>query len=153
MPEEHDMQGGKRGFAVNVSDLFWFGVSGLIGFLVDTGVLYLFKAALGVYMARVLSFLCAAATTWFFNRTVTFRDRRSAHSAPREFGIYLALMLGGGSVNYGVYALLVSRELLVARYPVLGVAAGSLAGMAVNLLTSRFLLFRHRRGDFPPPER
>ncbi|NTU68066.1 MAG: GtrA family protein [Chlorobiaceae bacterium] len=124
--------------------LFWFAIAGFIGFLVDVGVLYLLKGSLGVYGARVASFLCAAFSTWLFNRAVTFRSRRSGHSAAKELGIYLALMAVGGSVNYGVFALLVSKVLLAARHPELGVAAGSIAGMGVNLLTSRFLLFRFR---------
>lgn len=125
--------------------LFWFGMAGLIGFLVDTGVLYLLKEAFGLYLARVGSFLCAVVSTWLFNRAITFRGRRSGHSKTREFGLYLALMTIGGSVNYGVFAILVSSSPLVASRPVLGVAAGSLGGMAVNLLTSRFLLFRFRQ--------
>jgi putative flippase GtrA len=124
---------------------FWFAMAGVVGFLVDTGVLYLLKGALGVYVARLFSFLCAAISTWLFNRAVTFRGRESGHSKGKEFGLYLALMLIGGSINYGTFALLVSRLPQVAEFPVLGVAAGSLAGMVVNLLTSRFLLFRFRR--------
>ena len=134
----------KRQLGEAVAGFFWFGVAGVIGFLVDVGVLYLLKGALGLYGARVLSFFCAAFSTWLFNRAVTFRGRRSGHSKGKEFGIYLALMTIGGSVNYGVFALLVSRLDLVAQHPAIGVAAGSLAGMVVNLVTSRFMLFRHR---------
>ena len=123
--------------------IFWFAVAGIIGFLVDVGVLYLLKGWLGLYASRVFSFLSAAFSTWLFNRAVTFRGRRSGHSAGKELGIYLALMTIGGSVNYGVFALLVSRMSIAAQHPAIGVAAGSLAGMAVNLITSRFLLFRH----------
>ncbi len=125
------------------AQFFWFGIAGLIGFLVDSGVLYLLKEAMGVYAARAVSFIAAAFSTWLFNRAITFREQKSGHSTSKEFGLYLALMMIGGSVNYGVYALLISREALVAQHPVLGVAAGSLAGMVINLLTSRFLLFRH----------
>jgi putative flippase GtrA len=134
----------KEHLAEAAAGFFWFAIAGVIGFLVDVGVLYLLKGALGVYGARVLSFLCAAFSTWLFNRAVTFRGRKSGHSRAREFGLYLALMTIGGSVNYGVFALLISRVALVSQQPAIGVAAGSLAGMAVNLLTSRFLLFRHR---------
>lgn len=123
---------------------FLFGVAGALGFIVDTAVLYLLKGLMGVYGARVVSFLFAAFSTWLFNRSATFRDRKSGHSTIREFGLYLALMLIGGSVNYGIYALLISRHEVVAQYPVLGVAAGSIAGMLINLITSRFILFRFR---------
>ncbi|NTW52691.1 MAG: GtrA family protein [Chlorobiaceae bacterium] len=122
-----------------------FGVAGVVGFLVDTTVLYLLKGLMGVYGARVISFLFAAFATWLFNRAITFRDQKSGHSTIREFGIYLALMTIGGSVNYGIYALLISRHEIIAQNPVIGVAAGSIAGMLINLLTSRFLLFRFRQ--------
>lgn len=125
--------------------LFWFGISGVTGFIVDSGVLYILKGSLGPYVARIISFLSAAFATWLFNRAITFRSRKSGHSTAREFGIYLSLMLIGGSVNYGVYALLIARYALIAQYPVIGVAAGSLAGMTINLLTSRFILYRHQQ--------
>ena len=51
-------------------------------------------------------------------------------------------MLAGGSVNYGIYAWLIVSYPLVLQYPIIGVAAGSIAGLAVNLLSSRFLLYR-----------
>ena len=54
-------------------------------------------------------------------------------------------MMIGGSINYGVYAFMIARYAVIALYPVFGVAAGSLAGMTVNLVTSRFLLFRFRQ--------
>ncbi len=124
---------------------FFFGISGVAGFIVDSTVLYLSKALLGLYIARLLSFSCAVLSTWFFNRAITFRTRTSGHSRLREFCIYFGLMLAGGVVNYTLYALLVTAYPFIASHPVLGVAAGSVAGMGVNLLTSRFLLFRFQR--------
>jgi putative flippase GtrA len=123
---------------------FWFGLSGIIGFMTDTGVLYLLKDFLGLYGARAVSFVSAVFMTWVFNRTITFRNRISGHSKAREFGIYIALMLAGGSVNYAIYAFMIASYANVAQQPVLGVACGSIAGMTINLLTSRFLLFRHQ---------
>ena len=81
-------------------------------------------------------------STWLFNRAITFRTRNSGHSKVKEFSLYLALMSIGGCVNYSVYAFLIARYSMIALYPVFGVAAGSLAGMTINLFTSRFLLFR-----------
>ena len=122
--------------------IFLFGVSGVIGFIVDSAVLYLLKSSLGLYYARGVSFFCAAFATWLVNRTITFKDRESGLSKRREFSRYLVLMLGGGLVNYLVYAVLVGRLAIVGDHPILGVAAGSLAGMFINLATSRFLIFR-----------
>jgi hypothetical protein len=54
-------------------------------------------------------------------------------------------MLGGGLVNYGLYAFLVGSNATVAAYPILGVVAGTLAGMTINFCTSKFVLFRFRK--------
>ena len=124
------------------TQFFWYALSGVAGFIVDSTVLYLLKDIMGLYAARLVSFLCAAFSTWLFNRAITFRNRHSGHSKGKEFSMYLALMMIGGSINYGVYAFMVARYSMIALYPDFGVAAGSLAGMTINLLTSRFLLFR-----------
>lgn len=125
---------------------FLFGLVGVAGFAVDAAVLYAVRGFAGLYYGRVLSFLGAAFTTWVLNRNLTFRDRRSGTSRRSEFAIYIALMLCGGLVNYGVYAAMISRYEHVNAHPVIGVAVGSLAGMLINLFTSRFLLFRFDRG-------
>lgn len=119
-----------------------FGFSGLVGFLVDAAVLYLLKDICGVYYGRICSFFCAVLCTWLINRHATFRDRRSGLSKVNELSRYAALMLGGGLVNYSIYALLVSQFDVLRDYLFIAVAAGSLAGMAVNLISSRFLLYR-----------
>jgi putative flippase GtrA len=134
-----------KGKFVNFSaQFFLFGVGGVLGFIVDTSVLYLLKGLMGVYGARVISFLFAALATWLFNRAITFRNQKTGHSTIREFGFYLALMSIGGSVNYAIYALLISHYETIAQSPVIGVAAGSIGGMLINLFTSRFILFRFR---------
>lgn len=123
-------------------EILLFGCVGAAGFLVDTAVLYLLRGWLGPLAARIPSFLSAVFSTWWLNRRITFRARPSGLDAHRELGRYLLLMLFGGAVNYGVYAAMLWSLPLVGRHPVLGVAGGSLAGMAVNLATSRLLLFR-----------
>lgn len=125
-------------------EVFFFGLSGFLAFLVDTVVLYILWGYLGPYSARGVSFLAAVATTWTFNRSVTFKQRRSGLNAKREFLTYILLMLGGGAINYGVYAWLIMSYQLVVDIPMIGVAAGSLSGMIVNFTTSRFMLYcRH----------
>ncbi len=60
-------------------ELFFFIFAGTIGFLVDTGVLYLVKAQCGLYWGRAISFLCAASVTWILNRSRTFQvDTRAS---------------------------------------------------------------------------
>lgn len=119
-----------------------FGVIGTAGFIVDTAVLYLLKDTLGPLAARVPSFLAAVLTTWWLNRRVTFAHRPSGLKKTQEFQRYLTIMLVGGAINYVVYAVLLSSFETVRTHPVVGVAAGSIAGMMANLLAARCLLFR-----------
>jgi putative flippase GtrA len=122
----------------------WFFLAGLIGFAVDSGVLYLIKGMLGLLIARVVSFACAVLATWLLNRCLTFRDRSARLGLFREFLGYLGLMLFGGTLNYAVYAWMVLYVRIAQDSPVLGVAAGSLSGMLLNFMTSRYFLYRHR---------
>lgn len=122
--------------------LFRFAVSGTAGFLVDAGLLAALVTGLDLnpYLARIPSFLSAVTTTWLINRYWTFADRRGRH-AGAEWRRYLLAMSGGAAVNYGVYALLLATVALVAAWPVLGVAAGSLAAMVVNFASSSRWIF------------
>lgn len=125
-------------------ELLLFALVGTLGFLVDAGVLLLARPALGLYGGRFLSFLCAATFTWFLNRLVTFAGRGASTALHRELSWYVFLMLGGGSFNYAVYALLVANVEQMNRQPVWAVAAGSLAGMLVNFGLARWLIFHGR---------
>ena len=120
----------------------FFAISGSCGFLIDTGVLYLLKGHLGLYLARAVSFLVATLFTWTFNRHLTFRNRSSQLPPHREFVRYTTMVLGGGGVNYLVYSWLVMHYVTVATNPVFGVAAGSIAGMFVNFLLLKKVIFR-----------
>lgn len=122
--------------------LFLFSVSGLIGFVVDVLVLYLLLGLAGHYIARIFSFLSAVVVTWLINRKFTFKNNISGRSAKSELLFYLCLMLFGGAFNLGVYAILVDRYDFISANPVLGVAAGSLAGLLINFATSRTVLYR-----------
>ena len=120
-----------------------FGTVGTAGFLVDSGVLLLGLAlGLGPWLGRVVSYLLAATTTYSLNRIWTFRAAGHGHSW-RQWALFLALNLIGFAFNYGTYAILVLYSPLVAAHPVLGVAAGSLAGMFINFFVSRRFVFRN----------
>lgn len=118
-----------------------FAVVGAVGFVVDLGVLYLLAPTLGWYGGRVLSFLAAATVTWALNRRFTFGERRSGGPLAREYLRYLLTMLGGALVNYGAYVLTL-HWLGGPLAPALGVALGSCAGLVVNFVTARLLVFR-----------
>ncbi|MDB5828715.1 MAG: GtrA family protein [Variovorax sp.] len=122
-----------------------FAAVGIVGLGVDVGVLYLAAPVLGWYLGRAVSFLAAASTTWALNRRYTFAARSSNTSMAREYLGYLATMLGGAVINYAMYA--ATLHWVDARWaPALGVALGSCAGLAVNFLSARHLVFKARRG-------
>ncbi|WP_376091420.1 GtrA family protein [Roseomonas sp. CCTCC AB2023176] len=118
-----------------------FGVVGTLGFVVDTAVLYAMLAlGAGPYLGRIPAYLAAATTTWALNRRWTFRQ--TGGGAGRQWATFVVLNLGGFVLNYGTYAALVRYVPFVAANPVLGVAAGALAGMTGNFLLSRRYVFR-----------
>lgn len=125
--------------------LLWFSVVGTVGFVVDSTVLYLAMHLLGAGLlgGRLLSYLVAATTTWALNRRYTFFAQRGLNKIA-EWGRFLAANAVGGLVNYTTYAILVTSSPRATNHPVLGVAAGSLAGLAVNFVLSRYLVFRGR---------
>ncbi len=120
-----------------------FGVVGTVGFLVDTGVLYgALALGAGLYLGRAISYVTAATTTWALNRAWTFRGRGSDAPIHRQWALFVVVNLAGFTLNYGTYALMVATMPVVAAYPILGVAAGSIVGMFANFAVSRRLVFR-----------
>lgn len=121
---------------------FLFVLVGAMGFVVDSSLLYVLKNELGLYISRVLSFVCAVITTWALNRTITFKDAESGLPGWQEFLSYFKLMLIGGCVNYLAYAAAIYFFSEVKSSPVIAVALGSLSGLFVNYLTSKYFLFK-----------
>lgn len=121
-----------------------FGVVGTLGFLLDYAVLSAAVAlGSGPYWGRVLSYLVAATGVYALNRAWTFRDRRGGGAGVgRQWGLYLALNLVGFAVNYGTYAAITAWTEIGAQHLVIGVAAGSIAGMFINFALNRQLVFR-----------
>jgi putative flippase GtrA len=119
-----------------------FAISGGLGFVVDTAVLYGAMAlGAGFYLGRALSFMAAASFTWIFNRSITFTRSAPRHPSFAEWFKYVVAMSVGGAVNYLVSAWSYHHILLVLQFPVLAVAAGSMAGLAVNFLLAKRLIF------------
>jgi putative flippase GtrA len=123
-----------------------FSLVGFIGFVVDASTLSLclWALQLGPYEGRLVSYLAAATSTWLLNRRFTFADAARDRAAA-QWSRFLAVNAIGGAVNYGTYAGLIAMADLVANQPVLGVAAGSLAGLIFNFTGSRLLVFRALR--------
>ncbi len=123
-------------------ELFRFALIGAAGFGVDTAALYAaLGLGLGLYTGRIVSYLVAATFTWAMNRRYTFT--RAVPSDPFEQWLkFLAANAVGALVNYGTYAALVTFVAGVRDWPVLGVAAGSIAGLGFNFTVSRGWVFR-----------
>src|SRR5574337_100667 len=120
-----------------------FCMVGTVGFVVDAGSLYLLMAATGAgpYLTRFFSFIVAASATWILNRTYTFHASRR-EPILIEWLRYLGYASVGGAINYGVYACTLLGFDVAQAHPVIGVAAGSIAGLSFNFLATRSLVFR-----------
>jgi putative flippase GtrA len=125
-------------------EAFRFGLVGTAGYVVDVAVLML-VVRLGVdpFTARVPSFVAAASATWFLNRRFTFRSAGARDGrVRRQWALFVLLMLPGAAVNYGTYAALLAWWPPAGRVLALPVAAGALAGMALNFIVSKRIIFR-----------
>jgi len=130
----------------DVRQFLAFSVVGILGFIVDSSVLYLgLELGLGLRSGRIVSYLVAVTATWVLNRRFTFGASRRRPAV--EWARFATTQLAGAMVNLGTYFALIAASSLVARFPVLGVAAGSLAGLAVNFIAARAFVFgpRHAR--------
>lgn len=120
-----------------------FGIIGVIGFGVDSAVLYalIFGAGVDHMLARLPSFLAAATCTWALNRRFTFRG---VHHGRRrdQWAKFLAANSLGACANLATYSLLIGQGEPFLRHPVLAVGAGSLAGMGFNFIASKWMVFR-----------
>ena len=118
-----------------------FAQVGVAGFGVDWACLTLFLwLGAGFIAGRAISYLCAATVTWLLNRLWTF-----ASTDPlllRQAVRFLSANAVGGAMNYGLSVMLVvAFPSVFADYPGLAVAAGSLAGLAVNFCLSKRFAF------------
>ncbi len=117
---------------------------GSAGYAIDVGALYLFCwCGLSVYVARLLSYLVAASSTWLLHRRFTFPEARHNAGGP-QWAKFLTVNAFGGCVNYAIFAVLVAQGGIFARAPELAVAAGSIIALAVNFNLSRWLVFTIR---------
>lgn len=126
-----------------------FTMVGVLGFIVDSGVLYLclHRTGLGLYGGRLVSYLAAASTTWYLNRRITFGDL----SPPgRQWARFIATNGVGALVNYGSYSAIVTLLPAGTFVPLLGVAVGAIAGLGFNFTASRRFVFRADADEAAP---
>lgn len=129
----------------NFKQLLKFGMVGTIGFLVDSGVLLLLlHFGLNPYRGRLVSFFIAVTCTWLLNRNFTFKTKKTT-TLWTEWMKYVMANSIGAILNYGVYAILLLKVVLVAQSPVLGVAAGSMVGLLANYINSSVFVFKDKQ--------
>lgn len=116
-----------------------FGVVGIMGFLVNAGIVEALARPMGPGWAQLLAFPAAASVTWWLNRRYTFGASRDAWQ--REWARYLASNVVGWLANNGAYFSMILSYPFVYRHPVIAVAAGSLAGMVFNFMFSKRFVF------------
>lgn len=123
-----------------------FAMVGVVGFVVDSAVLYLclHRFGLGLYGGRLVSYLAAASTTWYLNRTLTFGDRSPPGA---QWARFIATNAVGGLLNYGSYCAVVALLPAGTFVPLLGVAVGAIAGLGFNFTASRRFVFRADEAD------
>ena len=118
-----------------------FGLVGSVGFVFDTATVYALRYPVGLYGAGIAGYVVAASVNWLLNRAWTFRGRRR-DAMHRQWARFLIANLGGFVLNRGTYSALIASFPLVARVPVIAVAAGAIVGLAANFLSSRRFVFR-----------
>jgi putative flippase GtrA len=123
-----------------------FSVVGVVAFVVDAAVLQgSLRLGLDHYSGRLVSYLVAATAAWALNRHYTFR-LAWGRGLLSEWAQYLVANAVGGLVNYSTYAVAVCLSAAVRDWPVLGVAAGSIAGLSFNFVANKYYVFRHGAG-------
>ena len=105
-----------------------FGTVGVVGFLVDTAVVYATRSWAGLYVGGTLAYAAAVTTTWWLNRVWTFRGIGNIGPAHRQWLKFVVASLPGLCLNLGTYFLLVALLPLCAAHPEIAIAAGAVAG-------------------------
>ena len=118
-----------------------FGFVGVAGLIVDTTTVYALRSSLGLYGAGLVAYMASATGNWVLNRSWTFRGQGSG-PAHRQWARFMVANLAGFVLNRGAYVLLVTFVAAAAVQPVIATAAGAVAGMGVNFILSRRLVFR-----------
>lgn len=123
---------------------FCFG--GGIAFVIDAGLTQGLVSLFGgdPWSARAIAFPVAVTFTWFYNKTFTFPGR---YSQPLWFqwSSYAATQIIGWLLNLGCYIAIVATSDIATKWPVIGVAIGSMVGLIANYLGAKHIAFRQRK--------
>lgn len=126
----------------SVRRLLRFAAVGVVGFVVDAGVLVILVSWLGAapLPGRIASFVTAATVTYLLNKHFTFQG--TERFAVDRWLLYLATTAVGAAINVGIYHWWIGRNGDAVVHLVLGTAVGSLVAMCVNFIISSRIVFR-----------
>ncbi|MES2205391.1 MAG: GtrA family protein [Pseudomonadota bacterium] len=123
------------------TQFFYFLISGTLGFIVDTAVLYaMLYVGFNPYEGRFISFIAALCTTWFVNTRLTFKAKAESNKK-NQLLRYVIAMTFGGAVNYSVYSAVVFLGGQGRFIPFFALVAGSLAGLFLNFYNAKRWVF------------
>lgn len=115
--------------------VFRFGITGGLGFVVDVGILQLLlRVGVSPYAGRVVSIAVAIVVTWLLHRRLTFRTE--VPPSWREFGAFALQSLAGAAINYAVYAAAVAAG----APPIVGQVVGTAIASVFNFFRYRAIL-------------
>lgn len=117
-----------------------FGLVGIVGYIVNAGLVESLVLKMGPIHAQMLAFPAAVSVTWWLNRRFTFGA--SHHRLHHEWLRYVLANMLGWAANNGAYLWMIFSVPLTYRHPALAVAVGSLAGMVLNFSASRLIVFK-----------
>ena len=125
----------------NLLQQIWrFALVGVVGYIVNAGMVEALAPAMGPIWAQVLAFPVAVTVTWWLNRRYTFgASHRAIH---QEWLRYVLANALGWVVNNGAYVWMIFSIPLAYKHPALAVAVGSLAGMVFNFAMTRHIVFK-----------
>ena len=126
-----------------------FGTVGVLGLFWDTATVYLLRPLVGLATAIFCAYFLAASVNWAMNRLWTFQGAGSHKHIVLQWLHFLAANSLGFVLNRGTVYTLCFTIPLCARYPVLALMAGSVAGMLANFSLSRRLVFREKSPETP----
>lgn len=129
-----------------------FLVVGTVGFIIDAGlttVLILGTSEMSPFVARVPAIAVAILATWLLNRFWTFAGGRHRRPAGQAI-LYIAAQAVSQTVNYLVYAGLISTGAVFLEFPALAVAAGSIVALVMSFALGRQIVFASGRRSAEP---
>lgn len=125
------------------SEIVQFAMVGSSGLVIDISVFLFLEIAMGInhYLARGMSFFCAASSNWLLNRLFTFSYRQKTSKLP-QWTKFTISSLTSFSINFGSYVLLTKFLPFFSQHYLLALLTGVALGFGANFMLSHWLIFK-----------